>query len=442
MSGVLPSVKGGHSVLAPFTKNISTGTVIARFENGYEQRFLDRGPMNTFVLQYKALAKADRDVLTAFFNTQKGSFDSSWTFYNRNPKIPDNGDFTLGLKNWSVTQDASQAFVQFVSNAYSRAGEAGAVTINKAITIPAHSTVSANFLSLNPFIYLYPGVLALDLWASLITNSSFPAAIQPRMQFGVFTTDATGNILGTVALGSEVTTVSGWHPVSGNLPPNPYPNASQGRVIVLLSLTNSTNTPVVVPFNCVAMLFSNVRIYAPGQTDAFVSCAFEDDTITWTENAQYPKQYDTMLRFRQVQVNGQGPAGDPLAQFPFFGPISAAVTGHPFVSSANNLVARNDLPTGNRIAYAFTGLAGFPGRALQTWTLTLPTLNDDETARLEQHFLGHNGSYRTFLFWDPDGKPYNWVRYASDTLEITHVQKGVHSVTLGLQEVFNPSWIP
>jgi hypothetical protein len=161
MAGVLPTVRGGSSALLPLTRSITLNNEVVPMENGSEVRYLDRCPLDTFVLSYKAIPQSDRVALDQFIATQRGSYDTTWTFPFKPAARVQNGNFALGMNGWSTT--AAAGFTPFISQGpYRRGSETDAVYINSAVTIPAHSGIAANYRGTS-FAYPAGKILTLDL---------------------------------------------------------------------------------------------------------------------------------------------------------------------------------------------------------------------------------------------------------------------------------------
>jgi len=80
MSGTLPTVRGGAQCLYPVTRTVQFLTDIATALNASEQRFKRRPPLTIFTLPYKSMSATDTSTMKAFFESQKGEFDSTWSF--------------------------------------------------------------------------------------------------------------------------------------------------------------------------------------------------------------------------------------------------------------------------------------------------------------------------------------------------------------------------
>lgn len=182
---------------------------------------------------------------------------------------------------------------------------------------------------------------------------------------------------------------------------------------------------------------------------AYLNCMFMQDSFEWQETTE--GMYDGQIQFQQF---GTGPGTNYILNglmsvFPTVGipPGSTgynppgATTGFPWSSRSTYMVDRIDLPSGRRSAYVKTGLSGYPSRALKAWSLSFSALNDKDLGSIEAHFVIQSGQWGLFTFTDPtDGKTYNRVRYASDSLDITHEQYGVNSLKVVLQEVYGSDW--
>jgi hypothetical protein len=438
MAGYLPTVFGGHSVIAPVSRDISTGTQFETFENMREQRWADRAPLDTFTLQYKSLNRADRDTITAFFNSQKGSYDKTWNFNYTGiaPALPSNGNFALGLKDWISYNDQFGAFAVSAHRVFTRTGETDAVFANFAVTMAANADYSGFLQSAS--IPATAGMqFQLNYWTGFTKLSSVPTGVNLYLDAVLFGRAANGALTETVFASRQISQFV-WTQVNTPTLTVTNPATTQIQVAFVAHLQNVATSSRTVPFNGVFYGVSDVQLYRVPQTGVYPACAFEDDAITWTMNADKLNRYDTTLRFRQTRSGGQV-GTQTLTNFPLFN--ANFITGYPYVETTESYVARVDLSTGNRNAYAFTGLPNFPGRALKKWKLTLSTLTDGELGKLEVHFLTAQGSRRTFGFTEPTTNvTYSSVRYASDTLAITHLQKNLSSATLQLQEVYRPGF--
>jgi hypothetical protein len=80
MSGSLPFVRGTAQALYPVTRRVEFMTDVAMALNSTEQRFKKRPPLTRFVLPYSRITATDTASFRSFFNSQKGTFDSTWTF--------------------------------------------------------------------------------------------------------------------------------------------------------------------------------------------------------------------------------------------------------------------------------------------------------------------------------------------------------------------------
>lgn len=80
MSGTLPLVRGTAQALYPVTRSVEFLTDIATALNATEQRFKRRPPLTRFTLPYSRVNAADTQAFRNFHDSQKGTFDSTWSF--------------------------------------------------------------------------------------------------------------------------------------------------------------------------------------------------------------------------------------------------------------------------------------------------------------------------------------------------------------------------
>lgn len=80
MSGFLPFVRGTAQALYPVTRRVEFLTDIAMALNATEQRFKKRPPLTRFVLPYSRVLASETTTFRNFFYSQKGAFDSTWSF--------------------------------------------------------------------------------------------------------------------------------------------------------------------------------------------------------------------------------------------------------------------------------------------------------------------------------------------------------------------------
>jgi hypothetical protein len=80
MSGTLPTVHGTGAALYPVLRHNTLATGVQKFLNGSEQRFQRTATLADFQLQYTGLFASDRNALMTFYASQKGAFDSTWSF--------------------------------------------------------------------------------------------------------------------------------------------------------------------------------------------------------------------------------------------------------------------------------------------------------------------------------------------------------------------------
>lgn len=174
-------------------------------------------------------------------------------------------------------------------------------------------------------------------------------------------------------------------------------------------------------------------------------CRLIDDSFTWTQ--EHEGGWNGTIRFRQYGVDG-GVGGGAIT-FPAVGPVTpgniypSSLAAFPFVKTDRYLIDKSENPLGVRTAYLYTnkGLSNFPNRALHSWDISFPALNNHDASLIEQHFITMGGRYQVFAWTDPsEGRTYNRVRYDTDVLEIVHLGMDLNSVHYRLTEVFGEGW--
>jgi len=80
MAGSLPLVRGGFQALCPVTRRVEFLTDIAIGLNATEQRFKRRPALTRFVLPYTRVNATETAAFKAFFDSQRGTFDPTWSF--------------------------------------------------------------------------------------------------------------------------------------------------------------------------------------------------------------------------------------------------------------------------------------------------------------------------------------------------------------------------
>ncbi len=76
MAGTFPVLEDGQVCKYPVASTSSWVTRVNQFVDFSEQRWVNRQPLRRFVFQYKDISAADLATLKAFFETQKGMFDT------------------------------------------------------------------------------------------------------------------------------------------------------------------------------------------------------------------------------------------------------------------------------------------------------------------------------------------------------------------------------
>src|SRR5215831_18422814 len=85
MSGTLPLVRSsgdgpGTQALYPVTRRVEFLTDVLIHLNGTEERRKKRPPLTRFILPYSKINHADMVTMRNFHASQKGTFDSTWSF--------------------------------------------------------------------------------------------------------------------------------------------------------------------------------------------------------------------------------------------------------------------------------------------------------------------------------------------------------------------------
>lgn len=83
-----PTPFAGKSALYPVTIAKRYPVAVLKFTDATEQRYRQSAAVSRFVLQIDQSTRAEKDAITDFFETVKGSFDATWdmtlggVFYN------------------------------------------------------------------------------------------------------------------------------------------------------------------------------------------------------------------------------------------------------------------------------------------------------------------------------------------------------------------------
>lgn len=80
MAGTLPAVRSGAVALYPIVRQSERKTGLIQFMDGSEQRWKQAAPLARFELAYSNINATDRSGIDAFVASQKGAFDSTWSF--------------------------------------------------------------------------------------------------------------------------------------------------------------------------------------------------------------------------------------------------------------------------------------------------------------------------------------------------------------------------
>ncbi len=73
-------MRGGGQALCPVTRSVEFLTDIAIALDSTEQRFKKRPPLTRFTLPYTRVSFTETAAFQAFFESQKGAYDSTWSF--------------------------------------------------------------------------------------------------------------------------------------------------------------------------------------------------------------------------------------------------------------------------------------------------------------------------------------------------------------------------
>jgi hypothetical protein len=80
MAGTFPTLSTGSVCMRPVTRTISAAVRVLRKLNDTEQRFRTAPILSGWELTYTRMKWADVETLRTFFETQKGAFDTTWSF--------------------------------------------------------------------------------------------------------------------------------------------------------------------------------------------------------------------------------------------------------------------------------------------------------------------------------------------------------------------------
>jgi hypothetical protein len=124
----LPIIRGTSAALYPFTMTISFKTVIGRFQNGSEQRYVVQpSALFSFQLPYAILSQAQKNVIKNAVTGSLGQYGTDLTL-TLGPDTYDNlsldSDSFIGSENKSTYYDAPLSLTQTVTQNYSP-GQAG-----------------------------------------------------------------------------------------------------------------------------------------------------------------------------------------------------------------------------------------------------------------------------------------------------------------------------
>lgn len=133
----------------PVTRRVSVPTRIVKFGSDHEQRWRTAPILNGWDLVFNRLKLADRTALETFFDTQKGAFDSTWTFpflsTNYTSMVFDQDEFTA-VEAFPNRYDVTLKIQQVKkSGTYATGGTAVFPTLNNGIVTQRPFTASRAF---------------------------------------------------------------------------------------------------------------------------------------------------------------------------------------------------------------------------------------------------------------------------------------------------------
>lgn len=421
----------------PVVRIPTFGTKVNTFENGSEQRWMDRRALYSFNLAYSEITKTDKNNLNDFLFSVLGGA-STWTFnwFNRGAvsttAAPYNGNFENSLSGWGFTGDAG--WTAYTTGVSYDGSNAAVIQTNSSVAA-ANGTSAGRIQSSS--VAIVPGQpVTVSFWvATNPTGTPNPSGVTSGAQCRINCLAADGTLLSQYDPGVIILSGTGWQQINFS---TSTPGATAYVELILFGFIQNL-TASAYTGTC-TIIFDNVNITGTNSAYLYTNCVFDDDSFDWTENQE--GQWSGEINFHQVAAGGAATARYK-GSFPGIGPSGNQVTGFPFTSSAQFSTLMNDMQTGARVSYAQWGAGrpGFPSRPLKRWTLPLTTLNDADLITLEGHFIGCGGKYRTFAFTDPETqKHYTSVRYDMDQLKITHVDYGISSATVQLIETYGQTW--
>lgn len=80
MAGTFPTLSNGEVCMYPASRTVTVQTRVLRMLNDNEQRWRVCPTLSAWELNFSRLKIADVNTLRAFFETQKGQFDVTWSF--------------------------------------------------------------------------------------------------------------------------------------------------------------------------------------------------------------------------------------------------------------------------------------------------------------------------------------------------------------------------
>lgn len=138
MAGTFPTLSWGSSALYPVTQSLNYGVRKYEFMDGTEQRSRFGPPLTNWQAVFQGIKKADVDAIDAFRQTQKGPFDSTWTWSLAG---------ALDGTNWT-----SMAFADDIWNPVHTIGDRWDLTLNFRQTQPGGGTFASGAVTDFPII--------------------------------------------------------------------------------------------------------------------------------------------------------------------------------------------------------------------------------------------------------------------------------------------------
>lgn len=253
MSGSLPTVRGGVQALCPVTRRVEFATDVAIALNATEQRFKRRPPLTRFILPYTRMNATDTAAMKAFFESQKGTFDSTWTF-------------TLGATTYSHLTFEDSTFV---------AREDDATRTTYSFTLRARQTQNAG----------QTAGLAGAAFPTLANGATAMLPFQQLRRFAVLLNDNPNGIRYS------------WVWYGGGL--SGFPTRSlRGFELSFPVLTDADLATIEAHFRNQWGRWSSFSFTDPDDSTTYTKCRYDDDAIEIVNNG--PNQNSLTLRILET----------------------------------------------------------------------------------------------------------------------------------------------